>query len=143
MSELQYKQAEEVVKGYGQGFVFASGPNLHEVIYNLCPVFAENSTRPDWVVVRHEVEGEITAKSYPKGVKDEADRKRLDALVDAEVERREKEWREVKLEQTTEALRRDIAALAMLRWSTLSWRVNERDLELKLRLATPAAFPND
>jgi hypothetical protein len=143
MSELQYKQAEEVVKGYGQGFVFASGPNLHEVIYNLCPVFAENATRPDWVVVRHEVEGKVTAQQFPKGVKDDSDRKRFEALVDAEVEKLEKEWREVTLEQATEALRRDVGALSMLRWSALTWRVNERDLEFKLRLATPASFPND
>lgn len=143
MSELQYRQAEEMVKGYGQGFVFASGPNLHEVIYNLCPVFAENATRPDWVVVRHSVEGELTAKHFPKGVKDDSDKKRLEGLVDDEVAKREKKWREVDLEAATEALRRDVGALAMLRWSALTWRVNERDLEFKLRLATPASFPND
>lgn len=143
MSVLQYKQAEEAVKGYGQGFVFASGPNLHDVIYNLCPVFAENATRPDWVVVRHKVEGEITAKRFPKGANTESEKKQRETLVDAEMERLEKEWREVTLAQATELLRNDVAALAMLRWSTLTWRVNERDLEMKLRLATPATFPND
>ncbi len=47
------------------------------------------------------------------------------------------------LEQATEALRQDVDGLAMLRWATLAWRVNERDLEMRLRVSTPATFPND
>jgi hypothetical protein len=31
----------------------------------------------------------------------------------------------------------------MLRWAALAWRVNERDIEARLRLSTAATFPND
>jgi hypothetical protein len=144
MTELQYKQAKDALTGFGHGFVFASGPNLREVIENLCPVFAENGTRPDWVRIRKAVEARISQQLFhgsgPQGDDEKHD---LDARVDRDIEAQEKKWREATLPAATDALRRDVAGLAMLRFSTLSWRVNDRDLEFRLRLATPAMFADD
>jgi hypothetical protein len=144
MAELPYKQAKEASKGFGQGFVFVSSSRLRQVVSDFCPVFAANSTRPDWTKVRKEVErAQSNRLFHGKGPATDTEKKELETAVDAEIEKRDKDWRENILEQTTEALRADVEGLAFLRWATLAWRVNERDLEVRLRASTAATFPND
>lgn len=142
--ELPFKQAKEASKGSGQGFVFLSAGRLRQVLTDYCPVLAANATRPDWTKIRKEVERDQANRLFRgKGPSTDTEKKELDTAVDAEIEKRDKNWRENVLEQATEALRKDVDGLAMLRWAALAWRVNERDLEVRLRLTTAATFPND
>jgi len=143
-SELPFKQAKEASKGSGQGFVFLSSGRLRQVLTDFCPVLAANATRPDWPKIRKEVEREQTTRLFRgKGPSTDTEKKELEAAVDAEIDKRDRHWREVVLEQATEALRHDVDGLAMLRWAALAWRIHERDLEVRLRLSTSATFPND
>jgi len=144
MGELPFKQAKEASKGSGQGFVFLSAGRLRQVLTDFCPVAAANATRPDWTKIRKEVERDQASRLFHgKGPSTDTEKKELDSAVDAEIEKRDRNWRENVLEQATEALRHDVDGLAMLRWAALAWRVNERDLEARLRLSTAATFPND
>jgi len=143
-SELPFKQAKEASKGSGQGFVFLSSGRLRQVLTDFCPVLAANATRPDWPKIRKEVEREQATRLFRgKGPSTDTERKELESAVDAEIDKRDRHWREVVLEQATEALRHDVDGLAMLRWAALAWRIHERDLEVRLRLSTSATFPND
>ncbi len=142
-TELQYRQAQEAVNGFGQGFVFASSDRLRKVIDDLCVVFAEEQTRPDWVTIRRGVEREVIRERHPelvgKGL-DEAARRKLDPEVDTRIEALEREWKEQTLPARTEALRKDLAGLSIFRWLTLMLTVNERELGIRVRLAAPVNF---
>ena len=140
---LQYKQAQEAMSGFGQGFVFLSSPNLRKVLSEYAVVMAEEATRPDWVTIRREVERQVLAKKHPQLVGrnlDEPTRREIEPEVDAEITKREKDWRDVVVPKKTEELRADLEGLDMLRWFVATLRVADRQFELKVRLATPANF---
>jgi len=145
-SELSFRQAAEAMGGFGQGFLYVSAVNLRKVFRDLCVVWAEDLTRPEWVKVRREVERKVAARSGPGLVNrlhDESVRKQIEPEVDREIEALEKTWKDVTLPAKTEKLRADLDLLQMVRWLALTMRVGERDLELRLRLATPANFTAD
>ncbi len=145
-TELQYRQAQEAISGFGQGFVFVSSERLRKVLDDYCVVFAEEATRPDWVTIRKNVERQVIAKKHPELVNrplDEAARRKLEPEVDSEVEKLEVEWREQTLPQKTVALRADLEGLSIFRWLALVMKVSERELKLRLRLASPVNFSFD
>ena len=145
-SELQFRQAAEAMEGYGQGFVFASSANLEKVLSDYCVVWAEQLTRPDWVALRQDIERQVVAKSHPEYVNrhlDEVIRRKIDPEVDAQIDQREQNWKEVVLPRKTDELTGDLEALKMFRWLAITLGVTERDVQLKLRLASPINFTTD
>jgi hypothetical protein len=145
-SELPYKQALEAASGFGQGFAYVSSPNLRKVLADLCSVWAEELTRPDWVAVRHDLERQVIARRFPQLVNralGQPERQQIEAEVDREIEKLEEAWRRETLPAKVEELRADLEGLEMVRWLALALRVDERDLELRLRLATPANFASE
>jgi len=142
-TELAWRQAQESAKGIGQGFAYVSSDRLRKVIEDLCPVFAEDATRPDWVKIRRDVERKVVATKFPElmgKTLDAAGHAKLDPVVDAEIEKLEKEWLEQALPAKTEELRGELRGLSVFRWSTLLMAVDDRELRLKLRLAAPVDF---
>ncbi len=142
-TELQFRQAQEAVTGFGQGFCFVSSERLRKVIEDLCIVFAEEQTRPDWTTIRRGVERDVVRDQHPelKGkALDEAARRKIEPAVDAIIEAKEREWREQTLPARAEELRKDLAGLAIFRWLTLALAVDERELDLRLRIAAPIDF---
>ena len=142
-STVEFRQAISGVTGVGQGFLFVTASNLQRILSDLCAVWAEDATRPDWVTIRGEVERKFIAQKFPGDVGKpitETIRKKVEKEVDSEIDSREATWKETTLPRKVEELRNDLGALEMARWATFSMRVAERDLELKLRIATPATF---
>src|SRR5262249_13887504 len=142
-NELSFKQAQEIASGYGQGFVFVSSMSLRPVLDDFCDVLAANATRPDWVKVRAEITRPVLAKKHPDWVGkplNHDQEQQLDKDLDAEITRREDEWKKETLPRAAEERRQNLGVLDLFRWAALTVKVNERDLEMHFRLATPAAF---
>jgi hypothetical protein len=140
-SNVAFRQAGEAATGYGQGFAFLSSPNLRRVLSDFAIVRAEEQTRPDWTKVRREIERQVVAKRPELRNRDlDEVRREIESEVDEEITRQEKTWKDVTVPTKTEELRADLDALEMLRWMTVVLEVQDRDIELRLRLATPANF---
>ncbi len=145
-SELAFKQAQEAVSGFGQGFAFISSPNLKKVLTDLCVVWAEELTRPDWTEIRHGVEQNVVETRHPelrgKPI-DAAVRKLIEAEVDREIETLETKWKDVTLPQKTDELRANLDVMGVVRWLAATLQVGDRDLGFRVRLATAANFATD
>lgn len=142
-TELQYRQAQDAATGFGQGFVFVSSERLRKVIDDLCIVFAEEQTRPDWTTIRRGVERDVVREKHPElqgKTLDEAARRKIEPEVDARIEAKEREWKEETLPARAELLRKDLGGLAIFRWLTLAMTIEERELGLRVRLAAPIDF---
>jgi hypothetical protein len=97
-------------------------------------------------VIRKQVEREFRAQRHlgVNGAKtSDKDEHQLQVDLDTEIEKREREWRDVALPARAEQMRGELGGLDLLHWLTLSLRLDERELKAKLRLATPAKFAAD
>ena len=143
-TQVPFQQAAEMVDGYGQGFVFCSAAGMRQVLDDLAEVDAENATRPDWVKVRQEVLQEIIRRDYPqysRGSIPDSVRRSLDLVIDEEMDRRELEWTSEILPEAVEERRRDLSVCELFRWAAMSYRVGDRDVGFRLRLASSLSFP--
>ena len=68
-------------------------------------------------------------------------RRELDPAVDEEMEDRLHLWRSETVPKATEARRENLKVLDLFRWLALTLRVNDRDLQLRLRVASSVKFP--
>ena len=139
----EYKQAEAMVEGYGQGFLYGQSAGLRRVLSDLAEVMAENETRLDLVTLRQQITQEILRRRYPqylRGGLPENIRRDLDGEVDAEIDRREDDWLMKTLPVAIEERRKNLAVYGLFRWAALTFEVGERDLQVKVRAATPMAF---
>lgn len=142
-SELSYRQAKDAASGFGQGFAYAASDRLRKVMEDLCVVFAEDDTRPDWTKIRREVESRVIATKHPelRGKKlDAKQQEMIDALVDVDMTAREREWQEVEVPARVEAMRRDLRGLSVVRWAAALLAIDERELSVRLRVAAPVSF---
>ncbi|MSR47110.1 MAG: hypothetical protein EXS13_08600 [Planctomycetes bacterium] len=142
-SELAFRQAQESAKGFGQGFAYLSSDRLRRVCEELCVVFAEDETRPDWVKIRREAEARVIAAKHPElrgKTLDAKQRLTVDLLLDDEIEQLERAWLEQTVPARIEEMKRDLRGLSIFRWATLLFSNDERELDLKLRLAAPITF---
>jgi hypothetical protein len=143
MSELAFRQVKEAATGFGQGFAYSSSDRLRKVLEDLCVIYAEDETRPDWVKIRRAVEAQVIAKRFPEVRGKTPDAKQqhaIDLVVDEEITAQERTWMESVVPERVEAIKRDLKGLAVVRWVAAMLAVDERELSVRLRMAGPVPF---
>ncbi|MBM4015970.1 MAG: hypothetical protein FJ293_13535 [Planctomycetes bacterium] len=143
MSELAFRQVKEAATGFGQGFAYSSSDRLRKVLEDLCVIYAEDETRPDWVKIRRTVEAEVIARRFPEvrgKTPDAKQQQAIDLVVDDEITAQERHWQDRVVPERTEAMKRDLGGLAVVRWAAAMLAIDERELSVRLRLAGPVPF---
>jgi hypothetical protein len=139
-----FKRVDRMLDGFGQGFAFADSNGVRQVMEDLAEVMAEDESRPDWITVREQVTRQLLADHFPqqsRGPIPDDIRRRLELLVDQEMDRNQLEWVQNTLPAAIEERRKNLAIWDLFRWAAATLTVHERDVELRLRVASPAVFP--
>ena len=105
---------------------------------------AEMESQPDWSTIREEVMAQRRDAKYPRQRGREVSlehRRELDPVVDQEMEDRLRVWRSETVPAATEERRKNLEAVDLLKWVALTLRVNDRDLQWRVRVASTVKFP--